>query len=149
MICAVSATSQNSNTGKQIGRAPRWRRPLPLELLWGPASFEVQDAFFECPDSGVGVGVGGFDAVHAAEVAAREGFDTPENFGLHVSGAFGGALFGGGDGGGDSVEARSVVALHGGHRLDGLGEGFKAFVYGHACVLWRGWQSPVSATSPE
>jgi hypothetical protein len=30
-----------------------------------------------------------------------------------------------------------------------LGEGFKAFVYGHACVLWRGWQSPVSATSPE
>src|ERR1017187_3792679 len=63
---AVSATSQNSNTGKQIGRSPRWRRPLPLELLWGPASFEVPDAFFDCPESGVGVGVGGFDAVHAA-----------------------------------------------------------------------------------
>jgi hypothetical protein len=33
-------------------------------------------AFFEGSYAGVGVGVGGFEAVHAGEVAARESFEA-------------------------------------------------------------------------
>jgi hypothetical protein len=40
------------------------------------ARFEVQDALFQGGDACVGVGVGGFDARHAGEVAACETFQT-------------------------------------------------------------------------
>jgi len=112
--------------------------PVFALLLRGPSGFEVEHAFFEGADSGVGGGVGGLEAAHAGEVAAREGLDASENLGLHVAGAFDGALFGGFDGdgqalhrGGEGLEPLGGVLSEFG---DGGGERVYSLVCGHAVL---------------
>jgi hypothetical protein len=63
---------------------------------------EGQQAFFDGGEPLGGGGVGGFQADHAGEVAAGEGFDAASDFALHAAHDFNGAVLGGGDDGGDA-----------------------------------------------
>ena len=63
---------------------------------------EGQQAFFDGGEPLGGGSVGGFQADHAGEVAAGEGFDAAYDFASRVAQGFDGAVLGGGDGGGDA-----------------------------------------------
>src|ERR1019366_7907491 len=109
-------------------------------LLWRAAGFEIQHSFFQDGHADVDVRLGALDGVEAGEVAAGEGLQACEDFGLHVAHDFGEAvddsLFGGGEGFSGS--------------LLGRGDGGREFpqsrwpVFGcHRCVVSHGVASPV------
>jgi hypothetical protein len=77
---------------------PDYRTGARRLLGWARARLQHEHSLFQRGDSCVGVGVGGFQAVHAGEVPAGKCFQAAQDFRLHVAHGFYGLVFGGLDG---------------------------------------------------